>query len=76
MEEKLKEFFRKELYYTQVGLHHEDDLKSRNEICWYARQRGLGAVEMAQMCGLSFKVAEKMFYEYCYKLEEMEHEML
>ena len=76
MKEKLKEFFEREMTYTRTGLLHEDDLKRRNEICWYARQRALGAIDMAQMCGLDFDTAEKMFYKYCNELEVMEHEML
>ena len=76
MKEKLKEYFERELTYTRVGLLHEDDLKRRNEICWYARQRALGAIDMAQMCGLDYDTAEKMFYKHCDELEVMEHEML
>lgn len=72
MKETLKKFFEVELHYTQVGLNKEDDLRKRNDICWYARQRGLGAASIAQMCGLDYKVAEAMYYEYCEELERME----
>jgi hypothetical protein len=72
MKETLKKFFEVELHYTQVGLNNEDDIRRRNDICWYARQRGLGAVSIAQMCGLDYKVAEAMYYEYCEELERME----
>lgn len=75
MVDKLAQFFNTEKTYVRVGLLHEDDLKRRNEICWYARQRAIGAIDMAQLCGLDYATAEKMFYEYCDELEAMEHEM-
>lgn len=74
MKEKLKQFFETEMHYVKVGLEGETDLGQRNNICWYARQRALGAVDMAQLCGMDFNTAEKMFGEYCNKLEEMEYE--
>ena len=73
MKEKLKQFFETEKTYVKAGLLLEDDTKRRNEICWYARQRALGAVDMAQMCGLDYNTAEKMFDGYCDELERMEH---
>ena len=75
MKEKLEQFLNSEKTYLKVGLLHENDSKRRNEICWYARQRALGAVDMAQMCGLDYETAEKMYYRYCNELEEMEDEM-
>ena len=75
MKEKLKQFFETEFHYVQVGLDREDDTKRRNDICWYARQRALGAVSMAQMCGMDYEEAEKMFYEYCDILEVAKYEM-
>ena len=71
MKEKLKVFFEVEFHYVKVGLDGETDLGQRNSICWYARQRALGAVAMAQMCGLDYNTAEKMFYEYVDCLEAM-----
>lgn len=71
MKEKLKEFFETEFHYVKVGLDGETDLGQRNNICWYARQRALGAVTMAQLCGLDYNTAEKMFYEYVDCLEAM-----
>ena len=73
MKEKLADFLETEKVYVKVGLDKEDDPKRRNDICWYARQRALGAVDMAQMCGLDYDTAEKMFYGYCDELERMEH---
>ena len=75
MKEKLKQFFETEFHYVQVGLENEDDTKRRNEICWYARQRALGAIDMAQLCGVDYLEAEAMFNEYCHKLEVVEYEM-
>ena len=71
MKEKLKQFFETEMHYVKVGLENENDRKRRNDICWYARQRALGATDMALMCRMDFDTVEKMFDEYCDKLEEM-----
>lgn len=75
MKEKLKQFFETEKTYVKVGLEYEDDTKRRNDICWYARQRALGAVDMAQMCGLDYDTAEKMLYGYYDELERMEYDV-
>lgn len=75
MKEKLKQFFETDFHYVQVGLDLEDDLRRRNDICWLARQRALGAIDMAQLCGLSYEEAEVMFNEYCHKLEVAKYEM-
>lgn len=76
MEEKLKQFFETEKIYVKVSLLHEDDVEYRNKICLYARQRAMGAVDMAQMCGLDYDTAKKMFYIYCDELERMEYDAL
>ena len=73
MKEKLKQFFEIELYYTKEGLDKERDFIQRNNICWYAMQRGLGASTFAEMCGLSYEDVEKMFEDYKNKLEEMQY---
>lgn len=73
MKEKLADFFKIELHYTKVGLDKESDFVQRNNICWYAMQRGLGASTFAQMCGMTFEEAELMFEEYKRKLEEMRY---
>lgn len=75
MKEKLKQFFETDFHYVKIGLDREDDAIRRNEICWYARQRALGAIDMAQLCGLDYETAEMMFNEYCHKLEVAEYEM-
>ena len=73
MKEKLKEFFETELVYAKMGFDQTKNPKHRNDICWNARQRGLGAVDLAQLCGLDYETAEKMFYQYCNELEAMEY---
>lgn len=73
MKEKAKQFFETEKAYVKAGLLHENDAKQRDEICLYARQRAMGAMNMAEMCGLDYDTAEKMFYDYCDELEEMKN---
>ena len=75
MEEKLREFFEAEISSTAVSLDKERNLVERNNICWYALQRGLGAVQLAQMCGMKFQDAERMYEEYKLKLEVLTYEM-
>lgn len=72
MKKKLADYFKQELTYTKVGLLNEDDTIQRNNICWYALQRGLGATQFAQMCGMSFLEAEPMFEQYKMMLKKLE----
>ena len=75
MEEKLREFFESEISSTSASLSKEQNITERNNICWYALQRGLGAVQLAQMCGMKFQDAERMYEEYKLKLEVLTYEM-
>lgn len=75
MEEKLREFFEAEISYTAASLSKEKNIVERNNICWYAMQRGLGAVQLAQLCGMKFQDAEQMYEEYKLKLEVLTYEM-
>ena len=75
MEEKLREFFEAEISSTAASLSKEQNLVEQNNICWYALQRGLGAVQLAQMCGMNFQDAERMYEEYKMKLEVLTFEM-
>ena len=75
MEEKLREFFEVEISYTAASLEKERNLVERNDICWYALQRGLGAVQLAQMCGMKFQDAERIYEEYKLKMEVLTFEM-
>ena len=74
MKEKLKQYFKTEKFYVNIALLHQDDVKQRNEICYAARQRALGAIDIAQLCGLDYDTAEKMFYNYCDEMESMEYD--
>ena len=61
MKEKLTQFFDTDFHYVEVGVRKETDRQRISEMIWYARQRALGAVDMAQLCGLSYEEAERMF---------------
>ena len=75
MKEKLAEFFKQELTYTRVGLLNETDPIQRSNICWYAMQRGLGATQFAQMCGMRYLEAEPMFEQYKKMVEDLRYEV-
>lgn len=75
MKEKLVEYLETELHYTKVGLEKEDDRIRRSDICWYAMQRGLGATQFAQMCGMAYSEVEPLFEDYKKKLEEMQYDL-
>ena len=72
VKKELEKYFETDLVYVRVGLDKETDTKRRGDICWYARQRALGAVQLAQLCGLPYEDAEQMFNEYCWRLEGLE----
>ena len=74
MKEKLKQYLETEKIYVRAGLLHKNDIEQKNKICWYAIQRALGAIDMAQMCGLDYDTAEKMFYSYCDELKSMAYD--
>ena len=70
MKEKLKLFFDTDFHYVEVVLKNEPDrVYRRNEIINNALQRALGAIDMAQICGLDFETCEQMYEEYKVKLE-------
>lgn len=72
IKERLVAYYKQEFNYTKVGLIHETDPIERNKICWYALQRCLGACQFAQMMGLPFDIAEKLFEEIRTNLQEIE----
>lgn len=72
IKKELEKYFETDLVYVRVGLDKETNAKCRSDICWYARQRALGAVQLAQLCGLPYEDAEQMFNEYCWRLEGLE----
>lgn len=73
MIKKLKEYLETELRYTKVGLDKEDNIIRRNDIFWYARQRGLGATQFANALGAPYNEVEAVFDWYCERLEEMKN---
>ena len=76
MKEKLKQFFDTDFHYVEVGLKGEPDrVYRRSEIINNALQRAIGAIDMAQICGLDFETAEQMYEEYKARLEDARSEM-
>ena len=76
MKEKLKLFFDTDFHYVEVGLKSEPDRAyRRSEIINNALQRAIGAIDMAQICGLDFETAEMMYEEYKARLEGARSEM-
>ena len=75
MKKKLAQALEIEFHYTEVGFKNESDRKKRADIILYVRQRGLGAVNLAQLCGLPYEDAEQIFEEYCWRLEGLENEV-
>ena len=76
MKEKLKQFFDTDFHYVEVGLKREPDrVYRRSEIINNALQRALGAIDMAQICGLDYETAEMMYEEYKARLEDARSEV-
>ena len=76
MKEKLKQFFDTDFHYVEVGLKEEEDrVYRRSEIINNALQRAIGAIDMAQICGLDFETAEMMYEEYKARLEDARSEV-
>ena len=76
MKDKLKQFFDTDFHYVEVGLKSEPDrVYRRSEIINNALQRAIGAIDMAQICGLDFETAEMMYEEYKARLEDARSEM-
>lgn len=75
MKAKLKQFFDTDFHYVEVGLKNEPDRAyRRSEIINNALQRALGAIDMAQICGLDFETCEMMYEEYKARLEVARNE--
>ena len=75
MKKELEKYFETDLVYVRVGLDKETDTKLRGDICWYAMQRALGAVQLAQMLGLPFNEVEPMYENYKAILEDLQYEV-
>ena len=63
MKEKLAKALEIEFHYTEVGVKNERDRNKVADMISYERQRGLGAVNLAQLCGLYYEDAEQMLEE-------------
>ena len=74
MEQKLIEFLKTELHYAHVYMKKELDTSKKNDIAWYARQRGLGATQFANALGMEFNKVEAIFDWYVGELEMMKNE--
>ena len=74
MKEKLAEYLKYEIVYLEKVLDGEEDIIERDNMCWYAKQRGLGACTfaMAIVSARERTEIEAMYEDYCWKLEEME----
>lgn len=76
MKEKLKQFFDTDFHYVEVGLKREiDRVYRRSEIINNALQRAIGAIDMAQICGLDFETGEQMYEKYKARLEVARNEV-
>lgn len=76
MKEKLIEYLKTELHYTEVGLKKEMSLIRIENIAWYARQRGLGATQFANTLGMDYAEAEAIFEWYVKEIEVLKSEVL
>lgn len=73
VKKELENYFKTDLVYVRAGLDGEQDMKQRSDICWYAMQRALGAVQLAQMLGLPFNEVEPMYENYKMILEDLQY---
>lgn len=75
MKNKLKNCLQTDLFYVNAGLTDETDLKRRSDVCWDARQRAVGMMDMAQHFGVSFEDAKQLFNQHCRELEALEYDL-
>ena len=73
MKEKLINYLKTELHYTEIGLKKEVSLIRIENIVWYARQRALGATQFANALGMDYAEVETIFEWYVGELEEMKN---
>lgn len=73
MKEKLIDYLKTELHYTEIGLKKEMSLIRIENIVWYARQRGLGVTQFANALGMDYAEVEAIFEWYVGELEEMKN---
>lgn len=70
--EALQEQFKTELFYANVGVQSNQDPKNVENAKWYAVQRCLGMIELAQQLGVPYEVVEPMFQEIKEKIYKLE----
>ena len=70
--EALQEQFKMELFYANSGVQRNKDPRNVENAKWYAIQRCLGAIDLAQQLGLPYEVAEKIFQEIKEKIYKLE----
>ena len=73
---KLEEYLEVELNRFERQFMNEDSPIQRNNLYWYAIQRGYGAIDFAMLLGLDLKVADEMNTEYRNNLEKLLHPTL
>ena len=73
---KLEEYLEVELSRFERQFMNEDSPIQRNNLCWYAIQRGYGAINLAMLLGLDLKTANEINTKYRNKLEELLHPTL
>ena len=72
----LEEYLEVELNTVERQFADEDNFIQRNNLCWYAIQRGYGAIDLAVLLGLDLKIADELNTKYRNKLEELLHPTL
>ena len=70
--EALQEQFKTELFYANVGVQNSESARHTENTKWYAVQRCLGMIELAQQLGLPYEVAEPMFQEIKEKIYKLQ----
>ena len=68
---KLEEYLEVELNRFERQFMNEDSPIQRNNLYWYAAQRGYGAIDFAMSLGLDLSTADELNTNYRNKLEEL-----
>lgn len=68
---KLEEYLEVELSRFERQFMNEDSPIQRNNLYWYAIQRGYGAIDFAMLLGLDQNIADELNTKYRNKLEEL-----
>ena len=69
--QKLEEYLENELNRFERQLMNEDSVIQRNNLYWYAVQRGYGAIDFAMLLDLDQSIADEINTWYRNKLEEL-----